>query len=80
MEGEGARERWEFFNNTLWKHKNSSCALRVREVDGARDPLSLAASFRLCTKPKEKHTRDGKVDKYLLRATRALPGHAHTCS
>lgn len=27
-------------------------------------------------KTRERHTRDGKVDEYLVRATRTLPGHA----
>lgn len=54
-----------FSRTHSWKHRTSSCPLKVRKVGGIRDSLGLNVSFCVCSKPKEKRTRDGKpIEKY----------------
>jgi len=78
MEDKGASKCWDFFKNALLEAQNQFMPSKgkVRELGRARDPPGLTASFWICSKPKEKCTRDGKADKHPLRTTRALPGHA----
>jgi len=44
-EDKGARERWDFFKNSLLETQNQSSPLKVREVGRARDPVGLTVSF-----------------------------------
>ena len=74
MEDKGASQCWEFFKNALLEAQNlfiPSKGKESRQRAEQETPLDLTVSFRVCSKPKEKCARHGKVDEHTLRTTRA---------